>query len=72
MRAKTMVQLDILTEIHEVRRKIYKMKPKERRELMRNAEEIARLLKKGDMKQAREKITKHNKKRINILQLWNC
>ncbi len=56
------MQLDILTEIHEVRRKIHRMKPKERRELMRNAEEIANLLKKGDMKQAREKITKLTKK----------
>lgn len=60
--SETVMQLDILTEIHEVRRKIHRMKPKERRELMRNAEEIANLLKKGDMKQARQKITKLTKK----------
>jgi len=47
MRVEIMVQLDILTEIHEVRRKIHRMKPKERKELMRNAEEIANLLKKA-------------------------
>jgi len=60
--SETTMQLDILTEIHEVRRKIHRMKPKERRELMRNAEDIANLLKKGNMKQAKEKITKLAKK----------
>jgi hypothetical protein len=60
--SETMMQLDILTEIHEVRRKIHRMKPKERRELMRNAEEIANLLKKGDIEHAKEKITKLTKK----------
>lgn len=42
--------------------KIHGMKPEERRELMCNTEEVARLLKKGDVKQAREKITKLTKK----------
>jgi len=55
--SETIMQLDILTEIHEIRKKIHRMKPKERRELMRSAEEIARLLKKGDVEHAREKIT---------------
>lgn len=56
--SETIIQLDILTEIHEIRKKIHGMKPKERRELMRSAEEIARLLKKGDMEQVRERINK--------------
>jgi len=38
------------------------MKPKKRSELMRSAEEIARLLKKGDMENARENNQTHQKK----------
>jgi len=53
----TIMQLDILAEIHEVRKKIYKMKLKERRQLMREAEEIAQLLNKGNIERATEKIT---------------
>ncbi|KPV65280.1 MAG: hypothetical protein AOA65_0315 [Candidatus Bathyarchaeota archaeon BA1] len=51
------MQLDILTEIHEVRKKIYNMKLKEREQLMRDAEEIAQLLNQGNIKRATEKVT---------------
>jgi len=55
--SETITQLDILTEIHEVRKKIYKMKLKERKQLMRYAEEIAKLLNQGNIKRATEKMT---------------
>lgn len=54
MGEKTM-QLDILTEIHKVRRKIYEMKPEEREKLMRQAEEIARVLNQGHIEMAKKK-----------------
>ena len=47
--SETIMQLDVLTEIHEIRKKIHRMKPKERSELMRSAEEIARFLKKATL-----------------------
>jgi hypothetical protein len=62
MRARTMVQFDVLKEVHGVHRKIHRLKPKKRRELMRNVEDIARLLKKGDMEQVIEKINKFTTK----------
>jgi len=55
--SETITQLDILTEIHEVRKKIYKMKLKERKQLMLYAEEIAKLLNQGNIKHATEKMT---------------
>ena len=55
--SETIMQLDILTEVHEVRKKIFQMKLKEREELMRNAEEIAQLLNQGNVERAAEKIT---------------
>jgi len=53
---ETVMQLDILAEVHEVRRKIFEMRLKEREELMRNADEIARLLNQGSIKGARKKM----------------
>jgi len=55
--SETIMQLDILTEVHEVRKKISQMKLEEREELMCNAEEIAQLLNQGNVKRAAEKIT---------------
>ena len=51
--SETTMRLDILTEIHKVRRKIYEMKPEEREKLMRHAEEIAQVLNQGHIKIAK-------------------
>ncbi len=53
---ETLLQIDILTEIHKVRSEICKMPLEERKELMRQAEEIAQLLNQGKTKRAKEKI----------------
>ena len=55
--SETTMRLDILTEIHKVRRKIYEMKPEEREKLMRHAEEIAQVLNQGHIKIAKKKLT---------------
>jgi len=55
--SETTMQLDILTEIHKVRRKIYEMKPGEREKLMRHAEEIAQVLNQGHIEIAKKKLT---------------
>ena len=52
---ETTLQLDILKEIHEVRRKISAMKPEEREEFMRNAEEIAQILNQGNLEIAKKR-----------------
>jgi len=55
--SETTIQLDILTEIHKVRRKIHEMKPEEREKLMHHAEEIAQVLNQGHIKIAKKKLT---------------
>lgn len=54
--SEAVMQLDILKEIHEVRRKIYAMKPRDRMALMRKAEEIAQVLNQGNLEMAKKKI----------------
>jgi len=54
--SEAITELDILKEIHEVRRKIYGMKREDRVRLMRNAEEIAQMLNQGKLEDARKRV----------------
>lgn len=54
--SEAVIQLDILKEIHEVRRKIYAMKRDDRERLMRDAEEIAQMLNRGNLEVAKKRM----------------
>ena len=54
--SEAVIQLDILKEIHEVRRKIYAMKRDDRERLMRDAEEIAQMLNQGNLEVAKKRM----------------
>ena len=54
--SEAIIQLDILKEIHEVRRKIYAMKREDRERLMRNAEEIVQMLNQGKLEAAKKRM----------------
>lgn len=54
--SEAVIQLDILKEIHEVRRKIYAMKRGDRERLMRDAEEIAQMLNQGNLEVAKKRM----------------
>jgi len=54
--SEAIIQLDILKEIHEVRRKIYTLKRGDRERLMRIAEEIGHMLNQGRLEDARKRM----------------